>query len=196
MMTRLVFNRRTLCAYILASLLFGLSQAPAAADCGTGSPATYDDITGIEFERYECDAPPQGSKSVCSSYQVFISNWDHHQRDDREYEQFAPRSEAGSYTLNVSATGLIEILRQYKFFELNPANIGMSDTPYTVLTVKHCSTVTRISQPAKYVRLNGFELDRATQALFDALNVFIEKAPKLRVSGKPQHRETNWDGWF
>jgi hypothetical protein len=53
-----------------------------------------------------------------------------------------------------------------------------------------------MSQPAKYVRLNGFELDRATQALFDALDAFIEKASKLRVSGKPQYRETNWDGWF
>ena len=183
-------------AALALSVLVALTPATAYSKCGTGNAPSYDDVTAIRFERDECKVPIHSVKSDCVSYLAFISNWNHRQKETREYEQFAPASAAGDYTLRVNASDVIGILKQYKFFELNPASIGISDSPYSVLTVKRCSVVTRVSQPAKYVNLNGFELDQPTQALFDALDAFIEKAPKVKVSGKPLYHETIWDGWF
>jgi hypothetical protein len=183
-------------------LLVALSPTAAYSKCGTGNPPSYDDITGIQFERGNCSAyEPKALRPACSSYSVFVSNWDHHQIERREYEQFAPPSQVGDYTLNVSADEVIAILKQYNFFELNPASIAETDVPYTVLAIKHCGVVTRLSlppehPPGSFMRVGGADFDSATQALFDALDAFIRKAPKTLVSKKPKYNEVNWDGWI
>jgi hypothetical protein len=184
-----------------AVVLFAFSAVPTLAACGTGNPPSYDDITGVQFEHSDCSAfAPKEVKLTCSSYSVFITNWGHQQIEARRYEQFAPASEVGDYRLNVSAGDVVAILRQHRFFELNPANIGETDVPYTVLAVKHCAIVTRLSLPPEhpsgaYTRGEG-DFDSATQALFDAIDAFIRKAPKTLVSRKPQYNEVNWDGWL
>lgn len=112
----------------------------------------------------------------------------------------SPPDQTGDYALNVAAGDLIAILKQHKFFELNPADIVETDVGYTVLTVKHCAVVTRLSLPPEhpsgsFMRVGG-NFDAATQALFDALDAFIRKASKTLRSRKPQYVERNWDGWL
>ncbi len=193
---------RTLYAYALAFLFFTCSAVPAFATCGTGNPPSYDDITGIQFDRGDCSTfEPKELRLTCASYSIFVSNWDHHQQERREYEQFAPPDQQGDYTLNVGAADIIAILRQYKFFELNPTDIAETDVPYTVLAVKHCAVVTRISLPPEhpsgsFMRVGSANFDTATQALFDVLDTFIKKAPKTLISKKPRYTEVNWDGWL
>jgi hypothetical protein len=182
--------------------LAALTTGPATSKCGTGNPPSYDDITGIQFERYDnCSQfAPKDVQQKCWSYSFFVSNWDHYQNEVREYEQFSPPSQAGDYTLNVTADDVIAILKQYKFFDLNPANIVETDVGYTVLTVKHCAVVTRIAlppeqSPGAFMRVGGANFDHATQALFDALDAFAKNGGKTLRSRKPQHTEYDWDGW-
>lgn len=126
---------RKLAIGTLAVSLSVFGTTPGLASCGTGNPLSYDDITGIQFEQSNCGGldPPE-LRRTCFSYSMFVSNWDHHQDEVREFEQYAPAGIAGDYTLDVSPSELIAILKQRKFFELNPASIAETDVTYSVLT--------------------------------------------------------------
>lgn len=106
----------------------------------------------------------------------------------------------GEYKLNVTGADVIAILKAHSFFQLNPPNLAETDVGYSVLTVKHCAVLTRISMPPEnaggpFMRIGGGS-DQATIDLFEALDAFVQAAPKTFVSKKPQNVEYNWDGIF
>lgn len=180
-----------------ALIAFAFNPVAVFAKCENGVSPSYDDILAIQFQRQGCGQNSQPTIS-CSSYSMYVSNWDPSQQQVAEYSQFTLPSAVGKYKLNVTGADVIAILKDHNFLQLNPPNIAETDVGYSVLTVKHCAVITRISLPPEnaagpFMRIGG-GLDHATTDLFEALDSFVQGAPKSLLSKKPSDVNYNWDG--
>jgi hypothetical protein len=115
-----------------------------------------------------------------------------------EYYQSTLPGSIGTYELLVDGKDVIAVLKAHDFFRLNPPDVTETDVGYSVLTVKRCAETIHISLPAEgadgpFFRVGG-ALDPKTIELFQALDRFVEKAPKKQVSSDGTPMQYNWDG--
>jgi hypothetical protein len=186
--------------FVPSSLLLAIAIQPltALATCGDGNEPSYDDILAVQFQRQGCSglthAPP--TRFSCSAYSVYISNWNRRQHQVAEYSQFTFPGAIGHFRLNITGADIIAILRQHDFFHLNPPNIALTDVGYSILTVKHCDVVTRLSLPGAFGEDEYRSKSQATLELFSAIDTFVQNAPKEQLSSEPSRVDYNWDGIY
>ena len=184
-------NRLTLGACTIG-LFLALVFAPGAAvaRCGTGNPPSYDDIDAVMLtQNYRAEQEPTTYRFTTptfarSTFWVFF--WNNGRTElPTVYSQFSLKGMVGTFDLSTTLGAARDVLRRHRFFELNPSDAWITDTPDTVLYVKRCAVITKIRM---YVLPQEGE-DAPTRALFDDLRSLILSAKATRVSPHAQDFE-------
>jgi hypothetical protein len=176
---------------LAAMLAFGIVPAVAQAKCGDVGPPSYADISAIMLEQNGCGstihAPTasNGEQTVtsfaCSTYWVLF--WNNGRHDvPTAYSQFNLNGAIGMYDLAATLDDARNILAKDKFFLLTPPDYQVMDAARSVLSVKRCAVVTRISI---FNTVIGPE-DIAAKKLFDDVRTLVEKSARTEKSSTPE----------
>jgi len=148
-------------AALTLSLLAALMPIVAASKCGTGNAPSYADIDAVMLTQNGCKGTiqdpivatlkspsfPQGwfvSGFDCSTFWVLF--WNNGRNDvATTYSQYNLGGAVGFYNLSSTLDNARALLYKDHFYELNPRNLIITDTARTVLTVRRCAVITRIS---------------------------------------------------
>jgi hypothetical protein len=98
-----------------------------------------------------------------------------------EYSQFSLKGQIGDFNLSANLHDIVKLLRRDRFYELSSPLDEITDTSYSVLTVRRCSVVTRIM-------VQNIDISRAdaqTRKLFSDLQNLIKNSKKEQTSAAP-----------
>jgi len=165
--------------FVLIAILVVAGSSASLAACVSGTPATYNDISAIMFERRGCGEmrPPelgQNPSIDCSHYWVFFGN----DEPGGTYSQSSKRVDFGTYHIDATISQAIDVLRKDDFYLLGPGDAYITDIRETVLTVRHCGVVTRVMMYS-----NG--KDAKTLELFYDLEKLVTDAKKKQTLDLP-----------
>jgi len=180
-----------------AALAVALTPTIASAKCGTGNPAAYDDVEAIMFTQNGCrgtiqDADtatlkspqfPRGwfaSSFDCSTFWVFF--WETGPTVfPTTYSQFNLKDSVGTFHISATLGEARALLKSADFFALSPRSMSITDTASSVLSVKRCSVVTKIS----LYNTSSVDEDAQTVHLFEELRALVMHAKATRTSTEP-----------
>jgi hypothetical protein len=188
---------------LAVSLTFASIPAAVFSKCGTGNPPSYNDITAIMFTQNGCkntiqdaDAAtlrsqqfPKGwsaSTFDCSTFWVLFW-WSEPARFPATYSQYNLKDAVGTYHLSATLANATELLRSDDFFALSPSDMIVTDTARSVLSVRRCAVVTRISI---YNTPSPWQ-DVQTLRLFSDLRALVMRSRATRISSSPRDFDEN-----
>jgi hypothetical protein len=179
---------------VLTSTLFATPPA-AFAQCVSMKPIDYSDIDAVLYtvgyraidgawkgsDGYQPQRPAdyQPDEIRASNLWAFWKLSD----DPGRYSQYSLQERTGYFRLLAPLGDVIKILRRDRFYELSPPLDEITDTSYSVLTVRRCSIVTRIMIP----NADDSRADAATRKLFADFLRLINNTQKQRLSSDPQN---------
>ncbi|MGA8098372.1 MAG: hypothetical protein WB810_06920 [Candidatus Cybelea sp.] len=200
--TREASSRRPGIAVTLA-WVFLAAFSPVAADskCGTGNAPTYNDVDAITFTQNGCGSTIQDANVAmlkssqfphgwfvstfdCSTFWVFFWN-NGRENVPTKYSQYNLKDAVGTFDLSATLDDARALLRKAHFYDLNPNNLTITDTARTVLSVKRCAVITRIS----VFNSSTVTQDGPTLRLFDEFRVLVAGATRNRLSSAPSDFE-------
>jgi|HubBroStandDraft_4_1064222.scaffolds.fasta_scaffold00034_1 hypothetical protein len=163
----------------------------AIAKCGTGNPASYDDIDAVMFTQNYSNGQDNTvySRRVAtfdrSTFWVFF--WNNGREElPTEYSQLDLKDGLGTFKLSTTLEDVRSVLQRHDFFHLNPTDLLITDTMQNILYVKRCGVITTIRL---YKYYDPTFQDRATLALFDNLRSLVKAASATRTSKTPKDFE-------
>ena len=176
---------------LVAILTLATLPTIAAANCGSGLPASYDDIDAVMLKQDGCGGtigsltasrrPGWFAKSFeCSAYWAFFWN-NGRENVPTEYSQYNLKDSVGAYRLSVTIADARDVLRKDKFFSLSPPDGYITDTAQAVISVQRCAVTTRIR-----IFTGQGNAEPATARLFADLANLIRLSAKTKVSEIPK----------
>ena len=171
---------------LITTLLLVVFPMTAAANCGTGQPLNYDDISAVLIQRDGCGIVRSSvpvEQFGCSRFWALFSNSsavDAGAKPEASamYSQYNLRGSVGTYRLRSTLEEARAILRKGNFFALSPVDSG-PDTGEATLTVKRCAVVTRIRASLMP------ETESPVSGVLVAIIGLVEGAAKTRLSALP-----------
>jgi hypothetical protein len=175
---------------ILLSLLIGLAPLRVSAKCVSGAPPSYDDITAVMLKSglsASNEGPKYtGPKDQLSDSAFWALFWDVSEVNQSlaTYSQFNLRGGVGTFHLQATLADVTSLLQRDRLFELNPPFVNTTAHTVTVLSVRHCSVVTRIITYPDPPSMSG-DVDPATSKLMSDLENLIGASKKAQLSAAP-----------
>lgn len=170
---------------LMLSLL--LSPCAAVAKCGTGQPATYDDVDWVIISQTGCGStltPGTPDTLACSRFWTDFSV-----SSATEYSQFNLEKAKGTYQLSASLVDARKILERDDFYRLSPpGEPGLTDQTTATASVRRCGVATAVT-------LWASTSDPATMKLFDDFRALIGNSRKKMTDENPHIVNNIFDPW-
>jgi hypothetical protein len=181
---------------VAGAMVFVISAMPevAVAKCGSGQPASYDDVSSILLTNDYRVSDGYRDKRMPVANLAESTFWIHFWEPTMAnkpfktpvvYSQWTLRGSVGTYHIGATLEQAREILKSVDFFSLSPPDYTMStEQTFSVLTVRRCAVVTRVIID----NYPEYQDARSARLLAD-FNELILRSVKTQVSATPRNFE-------